>query len=573
MSQSYRYLSFCDHATINISLLSPVHPVILQGGNLTLEGYDPTQPTGFALLERLITQARAKEWTDYVDAELEPDIRSSDASEPRTRELLETLKSINFALIAQSSKQLLEEGQLQFPQLRRGRDRQIIQAAQRIMTRQTVFVLPGYKCQIPADHPAIEEFSNQLYRSLESGNETLAVLRTTKRDAVGGPNIHDEVMQNLLMSTSSFALSLRQAQKPGPILIVGQTGTGKSMGARQIARKLKKDFVALNLAAVTEDLLESRIRGHKKGAFTGATEDTPGVFELAEGKILFLDELQSASLPAQTQLLDLLSAVSDRVTISRMGKEGEPRQLNVKLILAVNRPLVELLEEGKLRYDLFHRVRNIVNLPSLNQHFDGHDSQSQVRPYPATSPANGSYGNNLARLQFIRTLLTLYRWSWQESVDINALFDKNNDATPPQPFFSISDEALDCISRFNWQGNFRQFERFSHDLFEDVHLRTNGEIDRTTIESLLKDERNREGRPAPVPAPPLRTPEQQKLDYVQRVIADNRYIIARCLNELTHLKLKSRAALRAYLLQNEHALEAEIRTHTAIVSFLHGKNS
>lgn len=571
MTSSYRYISFCTPTIANLSQNPPVHVAALQDDQLILKGSDPTKSAGFALLERLITQARTQEWIHYLDTELKSDMRASKASAAHMQDLLEMLKSLDYAVIAQHSKRLLDQEQLQFEHLPPGRDRQLIHAAQRIMARHTVFVLPTYKSQIPAEHPCIEMFSTLLYQSLEGGNETIGILRGTKGDSASGPNIHDEVMQNLLMSTSSLALSEHRAQKPGPILIAGQTGTGKSMGARQIARKLKKRFVTLNLAAVTEELLESRIRGHKKGAFTGATEDSQGVFELADGAVLFLDELQSASLPAQTQLLDLLSAISDRVSISPMGKEGAPRQLNVKLILAVNRPLSELLEEGKLRYDLFHRVRNVVRLPSLKQRFDGHNPQSQTNPYPTASSTTGLHNNTQANFQFIRALLTLYRWNWQDSVDITDLFDKTSEVALPQPFFRISNEALACISSFDWPGNFRQFERFCHDLFEDAKLRSNDEIDDTLISTLLKEERTREGHETTVADPQAHTQEQQKLSYVQRVLIKNRYVISRSLSELTHLKLKSRAALRAYLLQNEDILEPQVREHTAIAAFLHGK--
>ncbi len=143
------------------------------------------------------------------------------------------------------------------------------------------------------------------------------------------------------------------------ILITGETGTGKELLARAIhdlSRRAAMPFVAVNASAIPENLQESELFGHRKGAFTGAVGDRRGLFEEASSGTLFLDEIGDTSLSLQVKLL---RALENRV-IRRVGDSGE-RGVDVRVIAATNRDLVELVRRGEFREDLFFRL-NVVHL-------------------------------------------------------------------------------------------------------------------------------------------------------------------------------------------------------------------
>ncbi len=158
----------------------------------------------------------------------------------------------------------------------------------------------------------------------------------------------------------------RLSQRLPPVLIEGETGTGKSALARWLHRqgpRAAKPFVAINCAALPENLVESELFGHERGAFTDAKQARIGLFEAADGGTLFLDEI--ASLPAGTQA-KVLTAVEDG-RIRRLGGTREI-QVDAQLIAASNRPLRALAETGMFRDDLFHRLSLLpITLPPLRE--------------------------------------------------------------------------------------------------------------------------------------------------------------------------------------------------------------
>ncbi|MFC3094553.1 nitrogen regulation protein NR(I) [Alteromonas sediminis] len=150
------------------------------------------------------------------------------------------------------------------------------------------------------------------------------------------------------------------------VLINGQSGTGKELVAQALHRhspRNKQPFIALNMAAIPADLVESELFGHEKGAFTGAQNARQGRFEQADGGTLFLDEIGDMPLDVQTRLLRVLADGQ----FYRVGGH-QPVSVNVRIIAATHQNLEKRVADGKFREDLFHRLNVIrIHIPSLAQ--------------------------------------------------------------------------------------------------------------------------------------------------------------------------------------------------------------
>ncbi len=158
----------------------------------------------------------------------------------------------------------------------------------------------------------------------------------------------------------------RAAPTPWTVLIRGETGTGKELVARLLhllSPRRDHPFVAVNCAAMPENLVESELFGHEKGSFTGASGRRRGHFELASGGTLLLDEIGELPLGTQAKLLRTLQ--ENRIT--RLGGEQE-LEVDIRLLAATNRDLEEMVEAGKFRADLFYRLKVIeIELPPLRE--------------------------------------------------------------------------------------------------------------------------------------------------------------------------------------------------------------
>ena len=161
-----------------------------------------------------------------------------------------------------------------------------------------------------------------------------------------------------------FGMIRRLAPHVRTALITGETGTGKELVARalhKIGPRRDRRFVAVNCSAVVETLFESELFGHMRGAFTGATDNKPGLFELADGGTLFLDEIGELPLSLQAKLLRVLELGE----VHRVGSV-EPRRVSVHVIAATNRDLRADVAAGRFRSDLYYRLNIVeVRLPPL----------------------------------------------------------------------------------------------------------------------------------------------------------------------------------------------------------------
>ena len=205
----------------------------------------------------------------------------------------------------------------------------------------------------------------------------------------------------------SVVARLRQiAPTSATVLITGESGTGKELVAKALhnnSPRRYKPFVPLNCAALSENILESELFGHIRGAFTGADRERKGWFEHANGGTLFLDEVGDIPLSTQVKLLRALESGE----IVRVGT-NEPVKVNVRLISATNRDLAEAISAGQFRQDLFHRLKVVsVKLPPLRSrkedipllidYFLKEFAATHEKPVPSVTPA-------------VRKALAAYSW-------------------------------------------------------------------------------------------------------------------------------------------------------------------
>jgi len=220
------------------------------------------------------------------------------------------------------------------------------------------------------------------------------------------------------------------------VLIQGQSGTGKELVARAIhseSDRKDKNFIAINCSAIPENLLESELFGHTKGAFTGAINNYKGVFEQANEGTLFLDEIGEMPYPLQSKLLRVI----ENWEIKPLGSD-KVRKVDVRLLSATNKNLTDLINESKFREDLYYRIATTtINLPSLDERRDD---------IP------------LLVYNFLRKL--------------SVKFSKD---------FGITADALNALSSYSYKGNIRELENIleqaalstSDNLIDEIHLKLN----------------------------------------------------------------------------------------------------
>ena len=207
-------------------------------------------------------------------------------------------------------------------------------------------------------------------------------------------------IENFIGTSAAFQSVLtmvrRVATLPSTVAIHGESGAGKELVARalhQLSNRAAKPFVAINCGGIPETLLESELFGYKKGAFTGAVEDKEGLFVVANGGTIFLDEIGEMPLMLQVKLLRVL----DNSTVTPVGGTNAIK-VDVRIISATNRDLKQMAEEGTFRKDLYYRLNvipltvpplrdRIEDIPLLARHFSRKHAEKMGRDRLEISPA------------------------------------------------------------------------------------------------------------------------------------------------------------------------------------------
>jgi two-component system NtrC family response regulator len=215
-----------------------------------------------------------------------------------------------------------------------------------------------------------------------------------------------------------LSIAARVAESKASVLIRGESGTGKELLAKAIhfaGPRKDKPFVAVNCAALNENLLESELFGHERGAFTGADKQRIGRFETADGGTMFLDEVGDLPLSTQVKLLRVLQEQK----FERVGS-SKTIPVDVRVMAATNRDLNKLIQDGKFRDDLYYRLNVVtIEIPPLR------DRREDIKP-----------------------LIEFYT--------------KKFSAETKYPDIGFSKEAMDSLMKYNYPGNVRELENIIH---------------------------------------------------------------------------------------------------------------
>jgi len=256
----------------------------------------------------------------------------------------------------------------------------------------------------PVDLDELKLLLRRCFYVAELEREFREMQRTLGTDAFEGMLGISPPMQTV------FATICKVAPTNAPVLFLGDSGTGKEMAALAIHRRSlrkEKPFIAINCNAIPENLLESELFGHEKGAFTGAHQQRKGLIEGAEGGTLFLDEIGELPPPIQVKLLRFLQ----EQTFQRVGGRAEI-QIDTRVVAATNADLKQQITAGKFREDLYFRLAVVViNLPALRDR--GDDILVVAREFlKRFATQNGKGGMSFAP----DTMRAMMRYAWLGNV-------------------------------------------------------------------------------------------------------------------------------------------------------------
>jgi formate hydrogenlyase transcriptional activator len=216
------------------------------------------------------------------------------------------------------------------------------------------------------DRKRAEEALKKAFDEIQTLRDQLYKENLALKEEIDQTSMFEEIVGASDAIKRVLVLLCKVAPTDSTVLITGETGTGKELAARAIhkrSRRERKAFVAVNCAAIPSSLIASELFGHEKGAFTGATQQRLGRFELADGGTIFLDEV--GDLPAETQIA-LLRVLQER-ELERVGG-AQPVAIDVRVIAATNRDLEATVEAGSFRSDLFYRLNVFpIRMPSLRE--------------------------------------------------------------------------------------------------------------------------------------------------------------------------------------------------------------
>lgn len=414
--------------------------------------------------------------------------------------------------------------------------------AKEIVDRKTIFLLPHLKDLGPS---FLEMIADETRRELSSKKINLPFAFMKHLGDGREMESIDRLIELIHSNIIAEDLKEDHFKVEGPLLICGETGTGKSYAVKSMARRLKNNrFVEINLSAVSETLFESRLRGYKKGAFTGAAHDTAGWFEEAQDGILFLDEFQSMEPHLQTQFLDLLNAVSDKVSIARMGEDDDRKSYKVKTVLAINEDLQKLITENRLRKDLLYRIRKIANIGNLKQRLTSSEP-------------------------ILETLLKTY--CWKSAKSLSEVIDSeefNSIKIEDMLFPKINLDAFDALKADHWPGNFRELERVAYELYHERNLMPQGSsIEIEEVKSAINEFRF-DTKTESMGVEELHllssNPETIYLQMVEKILAENKFNITNSLPTLKKIRIGSYQTLQGYLKKNIAHLNDETKKNLRI---------
>jgi two-component system response regulator PilR (NtrC family) len=240
-----------------------------------------------------------------------------------------------------------------------------------------VILLTGYG----TIETAVEAMKEGAYDFITKPPKKAVILSTVER-AIERQNLAQEnkylkaqlgkglLFEDIIGNSQAFVKVLEMVDRVAPlvstVLITGESGTGKELIARAIHRqspRAKQKFIPINCGAIPENLIESELFGHVKGAFTGATKDKQGLFKVAEGGTLFLDEISSVPLNLQVKLLRAI----EQKEIMPVGST-KSEIIDVRIIAATNKNLADEVEKGNFREDLYYRLNVVgINIPPLRE--------------------------------------------------------------------------------------------------------------------------------------------------------------------------------------------------------------
>jgi len=285
---------------------------------------------------------------------------------------------------------------------------------------------PSVKSAVEAIKSGAEEYltkpftDEELFSSVQKAFNKLYAARTTQKQTVLQGNIYGIVGESNAMQ-NVFRTIEKISSTDVTALITGESGTGKELVARAIhyrSHKSATPFVAVNCAAIPNELLESELFGYVKGAFTGANETRAGFFQTAEGGTIFLDEISNTSLSMQAKLLRVLQEKE-----FYMVGDKKPIKVAVRIIASTNVELLQLVKKGNFREDLYYRL-NVVNIliPPLRER-----------------------GNDIFLL-------------------INFFINKYAKEIGRNNIPSFTDRALEALKNYYWPGNVRELQNLLHHL-------------------------------------------------------------------------------------------------------------